>query len=128
MSVTVHDGLFYIVGGSHPDNFWLTDVTVFDPTSGSFSSRSPMPSARRDHRASLVGDKIYISGGMNAIGQHVFFSSIEVYDISDDLWLTRSQMKFPRHDHAAGAISEQALHCRRTNQRYSGNSEQPRRI
>lgn len=103
MSVTVHDGLIYIIGGSHPDNFWLTDVTVYNPTTGAFSSRAPMPSARRDHRASLMGDKIYISGGMNAIGSHVFFSSIEVYDISDDLWLTRSQMKFARHDHAAGA-------------------------
>ncbi len=104
MSVTVFNGLFYIIGGSHPDNFWLTDVTVFDPTTGASSSRSPMPSARRDHRATLVGDKIYISGGMNAINQHVFFSSVEVYDISDDKWITRSQMKFPRHDHAAGAI------------------------
>ena len=104
MSVTVHDGLVYVVGGSHPDDFWLTDVTVYDPNNGAFSSRAPMPSARRDHRASLVGDKIYISGGMNAIGLHIFFSSIEVYDISEDSWLTRSQMKFPRHDHAAGAI------------------------
>lgn len=104
MSITVHDGLFYIIGGSHPDNFWLSDVTVYNPTTGALSSRAPMPSARRDHRASLVGDKIYISGGMNAIGPHMFFSSIEVYDISDDAWLTRSQMKFSRHDHAAGAI------------------------
>lgn len=105
MSVTVHNGLFYIIGGSHPDEFWLTDVTVFDPASGIFSSRAPMPTARRDHRANLIGDKIYITGGMNAIGPHIFFSSVEVYDVVKDKWMTRSRMKHPRHDHAAGVIN-----------------------
>ena len=105
MSVTVHNGLFYLIGGSHPDNFWLTDVTVYDPSLGTFSTRAPMPTARRDHRASLIGDKIYITGGMNAIGPHIFFSSVEVYDINSDTWLTRSRMKYPRHDHAAGVIN-----------------------
>lgn len=105
MSVTAHSGLFYLIGGSHPDNFWLTDVTVYDPATGAISNRASMPSARRDHRASLIGDKIYITGGMNAIGPHIFFSSVEVYDIANDTWLTRSRMKYPRHDHAAGVIN-----------------------
>ncbi|MGB5107169.1 MAG: kelch repeat-containing protein [Candidatus Zixiibacteriota bacterium] len=105
MSVTNHNGLFYILGGGQPDNMYMKDLTLYDPVTGQLSSRSPAPTARLAHHAALIGDKIYVTGGYNAIsGYHIYFASVEVYDIPSDSWITRSRMEFPRHDHAAGVI------------------------
>ncbi len=105
MSVTFYEGRFYIIGGSKPDDFWLRDVTVYDPLANSLTVLEQMPTARRDHRASLIDGKIYVTGGFNAASGHKFFGSVEVYDIANNSWLTRSRMNTARHDHAAGAIN-----------------------
>ena len=102
----VRDGaLFYLIGGSQPDILWLRDITAYDPTTGKTTACASMPTGRAAMQASSIDGKIFVTGGFNVItGAHVYFASVEVYDVADNSWLTRSRMEYPRHDHAAGVI------------------------
>jgi N-acetylneuraminic acid mutarotase len=101
---------FYIVAGSTPTNFWLDVVESYDPAAKDLDPLPPLPSVRRDHRASVVNEKLYVTGGYNSITLHRFFGSIEEYDPARAVWRTKSMMQIPRHDHVA-VVVDGVIYC-----------------
>lgn len=83
MSVSVN-GILYVIGGqTEPggDGPFMNTVYAFDPKSGSWSTRSPMPTARAGGGAVVVNGRIYVAGGRPPRG-----NDFAVYDPATDRW------------------------------------------
>lgn len=63
MGVTEHDGRIWLAGGLSPFGEALTDVEIFDPSTGEWSDGPALPAAV--HHAALVsdGDRLLLIGG-----------------------------------------------------------------
>lgn len=61
-SVTLHDGLIYIIGGEGAAGVTKT-VDVYDPAARTWSTGTPMPEARGSHDTVSAGDGLYVLGG-----------------------------------------------------------------
>ena len=77
-----HGGRIYVFGGCAGGAF-LDDVFVYDPETDTWSSKTPMPTARASLVAGHLGDKVYAIGGW-AGGPPLDVN--EVYDIESDSW------------------------------------------
>lgn len=81
-------GLIFISGGiTEPSRVVTTDILVYDPATNTYSYRAPMNCARRLHEMAVLGNSIYVLGG---IGSHSFHQqtqiSIECYSLDADQW------------------------------------------
>ena len=61
-SVTLHDGLIYVIGGEGAAGVIKT-VDVYDPAARTWSTGAPMPQARGSHDTVSAGDVMYVLGG-----------------------------------------------------------------
>lgn len=83
MSVSVN-GILYVIGGqTEPggDGPFMNTVYAFDPKRGSWSTRTPMPTARAGGGAVVVNGRIYVAGGRPPRG-----NDFAVYDPTTDSW------------------------------------------
>jgi hypothetical protein len=62
-AAAVVNGKIYVMGGAGADNKPVGGVQVYDPATGSWSTRANMPTARALFGASAVGGTIYAVGG-----------------------------------------------------------------
>ena len=90
--VVLNDFL-YAVGG-FGKNSKLSSAERYDPKSDSWSSLSPMNSARAFASAIAFKGKIFVCGGEDNQGESLNF--VEVYDPVKDEWRTVCQMKESR--------------------------------
>ena len=89
-AASVVDDKIYIIGGtSGPDVF--DNVEVYDPSTDSWESKSPLPDTRWGHSSDTVGGKIYVMGGCLTIAGDAT-NTIEVYDPSLDEWESGGNM------------------------------------
>jgi len=81
----VVEGKLYVIGGwtGNPNNFGKMEM--FDPDSGYWTTKNPMPTPRGNLACASMGDKIYVIGGMSYSG-YTGLKTLEVYDISTDTW------------------------------------------
>jgi len=109
LSTSVVNGKIYAIGGfsSSSDSYIFVEtfstVEEYDPATDTWTSRSPMPTARGWHSANLVDGKIYIIGGSEGPSpdrNHVL--TVEVYDPGTDTWSQKGDM--PKY-RAAGSSS-----------------------
>ena len=85
LSVTVHDGKLYAIGG-YDRNANSAAVEVYDPARNTWVSRAPLPTPR-DHLASAtVSGKIYAIGGRLNGDYRRNLSVTERYDPAIDQW------------------------------------------
>ncbi len=96
-TVTLHDGLIYVIGGDGSQGPVET-VDIFDPETGSWSTGAPMPKARGSHDAVSAGDDIYVLGGWLDSGPT---DLVQTYDPDTDRW-TRAE-PLPEQVSRAGA-------------------------
>lgn len=98
-AATIINGDIYVIGGSslcpHISVQPLSTVEVYSPISDSWSSKSPMPTARWDLAVSIVNQKIYAVGGWDPV-QAKALATLEEYDVSTDTWTTKAPMPTPR--------------------------------
>jgi DNA-binding CsgD family transcriptional regulator len=92
LAVAAHNGLVYAIGGVSDDG--ATDqVEIYDPEADAWTSGSPKPTAAGYVSAVVVGDQIYVPGG---IGVNVGpLKVLEVYDPGQDRWESRAPMPEP---------------------------------
>ena len=99
---TSHGGYFYVFGGSTaPASGVVSDSYRYDPATDQWQTIAPMPTARGGIRAEVVGDKIYVIGGMDDNGTSL--SVVEIYDPATGQWSTTNSMQQVR-DNPGSAV------------------------
>lgn len=92
-AVNGHDGRIYVIGGQigqSSSSDYLNIVEIYDPSTNTWSTASPMPTARAQ-LAAAVGRNglIYAIGGSSLSG---FMDTVEVYDPVSNTWNTAPSM------------------------------------
>jgi hypothetical protein len=84
-AAVVLDGKIHAIGGVYQwdatdlmGSGWDDAHEVFDPATGVWSSRAPLPQVRGGHGAVVLNGKIYVAGGLGDV--------LQVYDPSTDAW------------------------------------------
>ena len=98
------NGYIYCFGGadSYSASTITNNVYQFDPSDGSFTQKSDMPTARAAGMAITVGDKIYVIGGV-AYGSTIL-DIVEIYDVTNDSWSTGSSVPIDIMSFVGGVI------------------------
>ena len=85
----------YVVGGCFYSDcriFYTNTLEVYDPTSNSWATLAPMPTARSQMAVGVIGAKLYVAGGMQQCAPCTPLATLEVYDPSTNTWTTKSPM------------------------------------
>ena len=99
------DGLLYVIGGQtnaggrREKSRYTSAVHAYDPKSGKWTPRAPMPTARSAMAHDVIDGKLYVAGGRPPRG-HDF----AVYDPKTDTWTTLPDVPTARNHIAAAAI------------------------
>ena len=112
-----HGGLLYCIGGRYADDVFgevKASVYVYNPTTDSWSTKSPLNTARAGLAGAAVGNKIYTFGGRGGYdpdfeeGFGIYgpcsgeaHNVAEVYDIATDTWSNITPPPIPVTDAAA---------------------------
>ncbi|QTD57458.1 Kelch repeat-containing protein [Parasphingorhabdus cellanae] len=107
----VISGKIYVVGGrqylNQPDgntaNVNVASLEVYDPETGLWTVKAPMPKASGAPAAATVDGKLYVFGGEQWVPTKKVFGDAWVYDPSTDVWSPIPSLNIPRHGLAAAA-------------------------
>ena len=80
-------------GDLPPDSFWKTGAR--------------MPTPRSETASALLGDKIYIMGGLDETDKPL--DTVEVYDVKSDKWSTAAPLPIPL-DHSGADVLDQKIY------------------
>jgi len=102
----------YVVGGrqmvkqadgrARPVN--VATLEVYDPATGRWETRAPMPLAQGGLAAAAHGGKLLVFGGEQFVPQAKVFAESWVYDPQTDRWSALPPMPTPRHGHGAAVV------------------------
>ncbi len=106
----VIDGKLYVVGGDlitccpFPDLATALRGTlqVYDPATDTWTTKAPMPTARRLGGTGVINGRLHVVGGQSASG---FVGTHEVYDPATDTWATEAPMPTGRSGLVADVIN-----------------------
>jgi N-acetylneuraminic acid mutarotase len=99
------DGVLYVIGGQtnaggrNRKSRYTSAVYGFDPKTGKWTARAPMPTARSAMAHAVIGGRIYVAGGRPPRG-HDFAA----YDPKADKWASLADLPTARNHMAAAAI------------------------
>jgi N-acetylneuraminic acid mutarotase len=85
LSVTVHEGKLYAIGG-YEGRANSAAVEVYDPVRNSWSARAALPTPRDHLATATAAGKLYAIGGRLKGDYHRNLSVTEVYDPNVDKW------------------------------------------
>jgi len=85
LSVTVHEGKLYAIGG-YDRTANSAAVEVYDPARNFWASRAPLPTPRDHLATATVSGKVYAIGGRLNGNYHLNLAIMEVYDPVTDSW------------------------------------------
>ena len=107
--------MLYAVGGSGccPANI-LNTVEAYDPATGRWATKSPMPTARWQPTVGVVNGVLYAVGGTNTTG---LLSTVEAYDPATNTWTTKAAMPTARAGLGGGVVNGVLLCGRRRGSR-----------
>lgn len=69
----------------------------FDTTTGEWTQRTSIPTARGGMAGGVVDGRIIVVGGEGAPGPSGVFTQVEIYDPATDSWSDAGDMPYPRH-------------------------------
>ncbi|MEM1044894.1 MAG: kelch repeat-containing protein [Pseudomonadota bacterium] len=109
----VIDGKIYVVGGRQfleqpdgkPASVNVSSLEVFDPGTGLWSVKAPMPRAAGGLGAAVVDGKLYVVGGEQWVPTRAVFADAWIYDPATDEWEAMPGLNVPRHGLAAAAVN-----------------------
>jgi Kelch motif len=101
--IAVYESKIYCIGGSTTNKVVTSQVVtgkneVYDPSTDTWETKSPMPTPRDRLSASTVNGKIYLIGGSTNVN--------EVYDPQTDTWITRSSLPNAVYGYASAVVND----------------------
>ena len=111
-AVTYGDKI-YLFGGSSspmmfvPSKYYYSDVYVFDPAALTFTAGASMLISRNMAFAGVVGDKIYVIGGVESAGA----TSNNTYSTSSNSWAKSTEMPEKRGGHSGAVLEKAVANC-----------------
>lgn len=97
-AVATVNGIVYVVGGRDAAGP-MNRLESFDPSTdsaGTWLTRAPMPTARREAAGAELGGLFYVAGG--AVAGDGVTGALEAYNPATNAWLTLAPMPTPRRD------------------------------
>jgi N-acetylneuraminic acid mutarotase len=107
-AAVAQNGLVYVFGGCTGGQCAAGEpvtptVEAYDPAQNTWTSRSPMPTARGNLVAASIGGTDYaIGGGLGTLASAL--PTVEAYDVASDTWTSKASMSTARMAPAVGAI------------------------
>jgi len=100
-------GKIYIMGGSYEFQTSTATVDEYDPATGAWANKAPMPIDRVFHCAGAVDGKIYVVVGCRSGWQANVenLPNVDVYDPATDTWTQKGKMRSPRAMAAAAVVN-----------------------
>ncbi|XP_077289618.1 kelch-like protein 24 [Arctopsyche grandis] len=93
----------YAIGGR--DNDYLSSVERWSSNTGDWQIIAPLLIAVSDHSASVIADKIYITGGLtDENGKSISKNKVQMYSVETNSWTYRAQMIQGRYNHSSVAF------------------------
>ena len=107
-------GKIYVVGGRQAlkqadgslRQVNVAALEVFDPATGRWTTRAPMPQAQGGLAAAAHGGKLYVFGGEQWVPQQKVFRENWVYDPDTDRWSAVPPLPTPRHGLGAAPVGD----------------------
>jgi len=104
-AAAANESAIYLVGGRSKGAI-LADIVVYDPTADSWSQMEPMTIARWSHMAAIVGQKLYVMGGIKGKGStRRTLDSVEILDLETGTWTAGESLPGAVHSSAV-AVSD----------------------
>jgi N-acetylneuraminic acid mutarotase len=104
LSVTVHDGQLYAIGG-YDGTANSAAVEVYDPERNVWTSRAPLPTPRDHLAGATVAGKVYAVGGRLKGDYHRNLSVTERYDPATDRWERAADLPTARSGITASVVN-----------------------
>jgi N-acetylneuraminic acid mutarotase len=102
-AMTALNGALYLVGGDSVNDYddWpVSGLVSYDPGSDTWTPRAPMPDARSNLGAAVVGGKLYAMGGSDNAALH----DLWMYDPALDAWTAKASVPTSRSYLAVAAL------------------------
>lgn len=96
LGIEIANGKIYAIGGTNADSvyqYFLNTVEEYNPVTNTWTAKASMPSYRAYFGTSVVDNKIYAIGGIDASG---YVSSVEVYSPQNNTWTQKSLLQTGR--------------------------------
>jgi N-acetylneuraminic acid mutarotase len=77
------------------------NVEIYDPTTDSWRTGTPLPRGRGGLAAAALGDKIFVFGGEAPLR---IWNATEMYDRAIDAWVAKAPMPTARHGLGAAVV------------------------
>jgi DNA-binding CsgD family transcriptional regulator/N-acetylneuraminic acid mutarotase len=106
LAVVAYEGQVYAIGGDTEDGV-AGVVEVYDPVMDSWTRRANKPRPVRNIAAAVLGDRIYVPGGYDAMDQAI--ADLEVYDPLTDSWTEAAPLPSPLFAYAV-AVADGKLY------------------
>jgi N-acetylneuraminic acid mutarotase len=109
-AMAVHDGKVYVVGGSGDLLFGAdarSEMFEYDPASDRWTELPEMPTDRLAPGAGVIGDKLYVAGGLSDNGR--LTGVLEAFDFRTRKWERLASLPTPR-EHVAAAVLDDRLY------------------
>jgi N-acetylneuraminic acid mutarotase len=117
LGVATVKGKIYAIGGATapsrdtpPTSGFTNANEEYNPTTNTWTFKTPMPTARYGFGIAAIQNKIYCIGGCYAnsvqYGPPLYTGVNEVYDPSKDTWETKASMPNPRLGTQANAVND----------------------
>jgi N-acetylneuraminic acid mutarotase len=87
MCAVAHGNRIYVMGGNPPfSGSAVTTVDIYDVSAGSWSAGPPMPAPRANESCGVLGNSIYVLGGVDPI--FTLHTDVFRFDIDKGTWST----------------------------------------
>ncbi|XP_077289919.1 kelch-like protein 25 [Arctopsyche grandis] len=95
----------YVIGGT-AETYSLTKVERWNSKIKNWVNVAPLKRGVYNHSASVIEDKIYVTGGRIAInGIEKAINRVQMYSASTDTWSHRNRMSKKRCDHSSATLN-----------------------
>ncbi len=103
LAVVAYQGQIYAIGGETTEGVSGV-VEVYDPSTDTWTRRASKPRPVRNIGAAVLGDRIYVPGGYDAMDQAI--ATVEVYDPRADAWSEVAPLPMPLFAYAIAAVND----------------------
>lgn len=100
-AISAYEGALYLFGGEIPGGITFSGLR-YRTNEARWDELRPRPVAARGVQAALLGEKIYVPGGVGEDGQPL--SRLDIYDPRGDVWEEGAALPIPLGDYALAAF------------------------